>query len=138
MSSDNISYYIKFFRERRGWSQQELADQLHISRAVVSKWETGTVKPGIVALEKLSNLFGVPIDHILGRHYLRDVLLEDYKQIYSTDGRDFDQEAALLLDYLMAHPSEKELLRRYLHLPGNKQEIVFETMKKLIEQLEKN
>lgn len=43
-------------------SQQELAEQLDVSRQTVSKWETGMVLPSAEKLIRLSKLFSVPLD----------------------------------------------------------------------------
>ena len=52
-------------RKGKGWSQEDLADKLDISRQAVSKWEVGTSKPDIDNLMKLSKLFSKPIDELV-------------------------------------------------------------------------
>lgn len=52
-------------RKKCGWSQEELADQLGISRQSVSKWESGMSIPEIDKIIKLSELFGVSTDYLL-------------------------------------------------------------------------
>ena len=46
-------------RKKNGWSQEDLADLLEVSRQSVSKWETGSSVPELDKLVKLSGLFGV-------------------------------------------------------------------------------
>ena len=46
-------------RKRSGWSQEELAQQLGVSRQSVSKWEGAQSIPDIDRLLQLSELFGV-------------------------------------------------------------------------------
>ena len=50
---------IVFLRKRKGWSQEELADKLDISRQSVSKWELGASIPDLDKIIKLSDLFDV-------------------------------------------------------------------------------
>ena len=52
-------------RKKAGWSQEELAHQLSISRQALSKWETGTSIPDLDKIVKLSQIFGVTTDYLL-------------------------------------------------------------------------
>ncbi|MBO7746844.1 helix-turn-helix transcriptional regulator [Paenibacillus sp. MWE-103] len=56
---------LKGERAKRGWSQEELAEKLFVSRQSVSKWENGQNYPGIDILIRISDLFGVTIDELL-------------------------------------------------------------------------
>ena len=48
-------------RKKSGLSQQELAEQLDVSRQSVSKWETGITVPSVEKLILLSKLYNVPL-----------------------------------------------------------------------------
>lgn len=52
-------------RKRSGWSQEELAEQLKVTRQSVSKWEGGQSIPDLDRLLALSQLFGVSTDYLL-------------------------------------------------------------------------
>ena len=52
-------------RKQAGLSQEELAEQLGVSRQAVSRWELGSTLPDAPNLLKLSDLFGVSIDWLL-------------------------------------------------------------------------
>lgn len=56
---------IMMLRKKCGWSQEELADQLDISRQSVSKWESGMSIPDLEKIVKMSVLFGVSTDYLL-------------------------------------------------------------------------
>lgn len=56
---------ITELRKKQGWSQEELAQKLDISRQSVSKWESGGAMPDIDKIIKLSGLFGVSTDYLL-------------------------------------------------------------------------
>lgn len=56
---------IALLRRQNGWSQEELADQLNVSRQAVSKWEGGTSIPDLDKILKLSALFEVSTDYLL-------------------------------------------------------------------------
>ena len=52
-------------RKKNGWSQEELADKMNVSRQAVSKWEAAHTTPDLEKILQLSNLFGVTIDYLL-------------------------------------------------------------------------
>ena len=56
---------IALLRRQNGWSQEELADQLNVSRQAVSKWEGGMSIPDLDKILKLSALFEVSTDYLL-------------------------------------------------------------------------
>lgn len=56
---------LKAERNKKGWSQEELAEKLFVSRQSVSKWENGQNYPSIEILIKISDLFEATIDELL-------------------------------------------------------------------------
>ena len=52
-------------RKKNGWSQEELAEQMQVSRQAVSKWEGAQTVPDLEKILKLSELFGVTTDYLL-------------------------------------------------------------------------
>lgn len=60
-----ISATIKKMRVERGWSQEQLAEKLGVSRQAVTKWETGAGAPDIANLAALARLFGTSIDELV-------------------------------------------------------------------------
>lgn len=56
---------ILALRTARGWSQEELAEKLEVSRQSVSKWESAASIPDLNRILQLSSLFGVSTDYLL-------------------------------------------------------------------------
>ena len=52
-------------RKKNGWSQEELANKLGVSRQAVSKWESAQTVPDLEKILQLSGLFGVTTDYLL-------------------------------------------------------------------------
>lgn len=52
-------------RKKAGWSQEELASQMNVSRQSVSKWEGAQSVPDLDKIVRLSKLFGVSTDYLL-------------------------------------------------------------------------
>lgn len=60
-----LSEKLKKAREQIGYSQQDVADKLNISRQSISRWENGWTYPDIENLIVLSNLYNVSLDELL-------------------------------------------------------------------------
>lgn len=61
-----VSDKIQELRKSAGYSQEKLAELLHVSRQAVSKWEAGAALPTLDNLIELSKLFSVPLDTLTG------------------------------------------------------------------------
>lgn len=53
-------------RQKRGLSQEELAEKLFVTRQAVSRWENGETTPNVDTLKLLSKLYDVSINTLLG------------------------------------------------------------------------
>lgn len=56
---------VKKYREQQHLSQEELADQLFISRQAVSKWENGDGTPDLEKLVALATILNVSLDELV-------------------------------------------------------------------------
>ena len=65
---------IMSLRKRLGWSQEELANRLGVSRQSVSKWESAAAVPDVGKITQMSDLFGVSTDYLLKDDMPDDVL----------------------------------------------------------------
>ncbi|MDN3499468.1 helix-turn-helix transcriptional regulator [Microbacterium sp. APC 3898] len=82
MNAMIFSERLKSEREKKGWSQAELAEKIHVSRQSVSKWETGKNYPTIEVIIDLSDLFDITIDELLrSDKELKDKVIQDSKQL---------------------------------------------------------
>lgn len=52
-------------RKKKGWSQEELAERMDVSRQAVSKWEMGQSTPDLDKILQMSEMFGVSTDYLL-------------------------------------------------------------------------
>lgn len=52
-------------RKQKGFSQEELANRLNVSRQTVSKWEVGDSTPDMEKLIAISDLFGISLDELI-------------------------------------------------------------------------
>lgn len=59
--------YLKFLRKERNWTQQDVADMLGIERSTYTRYETGSTEPNFDILERLSQIFDVSTDILIGK-----------------------------------------------------------------------
>lgn len=63
---------LKEFRDARGWSQERVGFELEVSKATVSKWETGRAEPNLGNLAKIRRLYaadGLTLDYLIDDTY---------------------------------------------------------------------
>lgn len=58
---------LKDIRIQKGYSQNDIAQKLNISRQAVSRWENGRAYPDIDNLALLSEIYGISVDELLGK-----------------------------------------------------------------------
>lgn len=56
---------ILYLRKQAGWSQEELAQQLNVSRQSISKWERAEAIPDLEKILDLARIFGVTTDYLI-------------------------------------------------------------------------
>ncbi len=90
---------LKYIRNEKGLSQEELANKLHVVRQTVSKWEQGLSVPDADMLVTISKALGTPVSVLLGDN------------IKETKDNDID-DIARKLEALNAHLAERNNQKR--------------------------
>lgn len=86
MDKKTIGSFIAILRKARGMTQQELADQLHVSNKSVSRWERDETSPDLSLIPVIAELFHVSTDELLQGSKIAEPgesrnLLKNQKQI---------------------------------------------------------
>ena len=71
---------LQELRKKRGLTQEELAEELFVSRTAVSKWESGRGYPNIESLKAIARFYGVTIDELLSGEELLTISEEDNRK----------------------------------------------------------
>ena len=58
---------LKELRDKKGFTQKQLAEALYLSKTTISQYENGTHTPSIETFIKLADIFDISIDYLLGR-----------------------------------------------------------------------
>lgn len=71
---------LQELRKKKGLTQEELAQALYVSRAAVSKWESGRGYPNIDSLKAIAKFYAVTIDELLSGDEALALAEEDHQQ----------------------------------------------------------
>ena len=63
----NFAEVIKRERRKRNYTQQELADALHVSASTVGMWEQDSRVPKLEKLEEIADFFNINLDELRGQ-----------------------------------------------------------------------
>ena len=72
--------FLQLLRKETGFTQEELAEKLNVSRRTVSRWETGTNMPDLDILMELSDLYEVDLREILSGERKSERMNEELKE----------------------------------------------------------
>ena len=61
----NIAKNIKIIRKEKGWTQQQMADHLFVTRQTVSNWENGRALPDLETIEQISRKLEIDSQYLL-------------------------------------------------------------------------
>ena len=78
-----LSDKIIKLRKVNGWSQEDLAEKLSVSRQAISRWENETALPDANNILQLSKLFNVTTDYLLNENYFSDSDIPCVKEAHS-------------------------------------------------------
>ena len=95
---------IKKLREEKRMTQIKLSTELEVAQETISAYESGNHYPSIPVLLKMSEIFNVSCDYILG--------VSDIKSILKNP--ETDEEIELVSDFNELSPLEKAMVKGYI------------------------
>ena len=107
---------LRHYRKELGFSQEKLAEKLHVSRQAITKWETGGGLPDISNLQAIAQLFQISLDDLLAESASpiepKDFLYQSYTSYDIERPKHFDLNlASSQTIYLQARANEKIQIR---------------------------
>ena len=96
---------LKKLREKKGLSQQALADIFEISQQSVNKYENHETEPDIRMLTQLADFFETSVDYLVGNTDIQHKIEPVHPYELNAE------EAELLEKYRMLRPEERERIR---------------------------
>ncbi len=71
---------LQELRKQKNMTQDELAENLYVSRTAISKWESGRGYPSIESLKAIAKFFSVTIDDLLSSNEALEIAEQESKQ----------------------------------------------------------
>ncbi len=90
MNELNIAKTLSAKRKEKGITQDELASYIGVSKASVSKWETGQSYPDITFLPQLAAYFNISVDELID--YKPQMIDADIRRLYLRLSKDFSEK----------------------------------------------
>ena len=106
MKELNIGKCIALKRKEKGITQEDLANYIGVSKASVSKWETGQSYPDIVFLPEIATYFNISVDELIG--YSPQMTKEEIKKLYKKLSLDFTKK-----DFEEVYKECREIIKKY-------------------------
>lgn len=101
-----------FYRKKKGYTQQQIADILGVNRTTYTKYETAVTEPSIEMIRHLAELLDVDFNELFGMTVRRQNLKEEQPE----EGLS-KEETELIAAYRRLSPQQQEELRKQLQLP---------------------
>lgn len=88
---------LKFIRQQKGISQQELANKLNLDRSTISRWENDDMDITVGNAIQISNYFNIPMEDLTTKDLSKnnektydeiELLLSKYKDILTDDDKE--------------------------------------------------
>ncbi len=96
----NFGKNLQIARKRKGFSQEDLAVKMQVSRQAISKWESGAAYPEIEKLSELSKILGCSVDDIINSKFKAQSAIDDktsYDRLMNKFSRQISLAVALIL-----------------------------------------
>ncbi|SET33315.1 helix-turn-helix domain-containing protein [[Clostridium] polysaccharolyticum] len=65
---NEFAIQLKKLRTAQGYTQQQLASLLHISKSAISMYESGVREPELSVIQQIADIFSVDMDTLIGTH----------------------------------------------------------------------
>lgn len=101
----NFGEKLKLLREEKNLTQNDLAKLLNVSKANISRYESGIRQPSIETIIRIAKFFNVSIDWLFGR--------SNIKSFSSVSGkpRDFDSLDLEILEFIKENKSVYQMIK---------------------------
>ncbi|TGY65679.1 helix-turn-helix transcriptional regulator [Dubosiella muris] len=101
----NLGNNLFHARRKKGYSQEDVAERLGVSRQTISKWETGETIPDVFQAKTMARLYDIPLDELIEL----DATLFEIEAIIAKTDEAVDEK----IDWTSAWAKKYPVLARY-------------------------
>ena len=97
-----IGNNIKYFRKESGMTQDELAEELNVTRQALSNWERGKTEPDIETLTKIAEILNVSVEELIYGEEREEEHKTVVRQVtkHAKEGVGFGTVLAMVISYV--------------------------------------
>ena len=106
----NFGLMLRSERKNRKWSQTDLAEKIHVTQGMVSKWEKGDATPTYNNLITLSKVFNLPISHFANKDVFSEEELQGMAERKADDLLGKQIEEVMAEQDLVQHLTKEEVI----------------------------
>ena len=121
---------LKYLREEMGWTQEYLGSLLNVKNAAISKYETGRAALTEDTIKKLSKLFKVSADYLLG--------IDDYRSKNSSNTATDNTPSLSNESSLILTEEDQKVIQYYNRLINENREFIIGQMVGLFKEQQRN
>jgi len=110
----NTGKIITALRDKKGWSQAELADNSGVSRVMIGKYERGEAVPSIDAAKKIADALEVSLDHLVGEGLMNGFDKKTLKRFQELEHLEDDKKKTLF-DLIDTYIRDAKARKAYAH-----------------------
>lgn len=110
----NTGKIIVELRDKKGWSQADLAKESGVSRVMIGKYERGEAVPSIDAAKKIADTLQVSLDHLVGEGLLNGFdkkTLQRFKDLEHLE----EEKKKTLYDLIDTYIRDAKARKAYAH-----------------------
>lgn len=110
----NTGKIIAGLRDKKGWSQGDLADKSSVSRVMIGKYERGEAAPSIEAAKKIADALEVSLDNLVGEGVYKSFdkkTLQRFKDLEHLE----DEKKKTLFDLIDTYIRDAKARKAYAH-----------------------
>lgn len=108
---------LKALRKQKGFTQEQAAELLNISKQSVSRWENNITYPDVMFLPTLASFYGVTVDQLLGADYETiEAVIDEYQMSRQESHRQGNVSDAYELSYRFyaSYPNNKSVINNMM------------------------
>lgn len=125
MTKSNLSFRLAYYRNKHGYSQQDVAEKLNYSQQTIHKWENDQTKPDYQSLIKLADFYGVSLDELVGHEVKEKTSVYTNQELFLLDWVNSDE----FNDIFQAHALSRETRVKLVKQFKNITDLVLKTQK---------
>ena len=110
----NTGKIITDLRDKKGWSQAELADNSGVSRVMIGKYERSEAAPSIDAAKKIADALEVSLDNLVGEGLLKGFDKKTLKRFQELEHLE-EEKKKTLFDLIDTYIRDAKARKAYAH-----------------------